>query len=77
MNCENHLGKNCPNCKPVMEEMTFSKENVEEIMLTLIDELHHIRRSGYNSNMRTDMRTVITHVAIARRAIKELKEVVQ
>jgi hypothetical protein len=49
--------------------MEFNKENVIDILATLIDELHHMRRHG-----ETDLRTVISHVCIAQRAVNELKE---
>lgn len=70
MNCESHTGRNCKNCKVTVNEL--NKQNVGDIMNTLLDQLHDMRRSGER-----DLRTVIHHVDIANKAIRDLKEVSQ
>ena len=52
-----------------MGHNTFNKENVMDILATLIDELHDMRLHG-----ETDIRAVISQVCIAKKGISELKE---
>lgn len=49
--------------------MEFNKDNVMDLLATLVDELHEMRRHG-----ETDIRSVISQVYIAKRAIFELEE---
>lgn len=47
----------------------FTRENVHEVLSTLLDQLHWMRREGER-----DMRTAIQHAEIARNAILRMEE---